>query len=96
MVTGANKKRRIDMNIRVKINANLKPYVTNLAELPQGDTWEVAEGTTINAILNMMKFPEGPKVMALLNNMLTKEWDKPLKDGDKVLFTPLAGGGSSI
>jgi hypothetical protein len=58
MVTGANKKRRIDMKIRVKINANLKPYVTNLAELPQGDTWEVADGATINDKLNMAKFPE--------------------------------------
>ena len=82
------------MNIRVKINANLRPYVTNLAELPQGDTREVADGATINDILNMMKFPDGPKVMSLVNNMLTKDWDKPLKDGDKVLFTPLAGGGA--
>jgi molybdopterin converting factor small subunit len=84
------------MNIRVKINANLRPYVTNLSQLPQGETWELSEGATINDILKMMTFPEGPKVMALLNNMLTKDWDKPLKDGDKVLFTPLAGGGSNL
>jgi molybdopterin converting factor small subunit len=70
--------------------------VTNLAELPQGDTWEVADRATINDILNTKKFPEGSKVVSLVNNMLTKEWDKPLKDGDKLLFTPLAGGGSNI
>jgi molybdopterin converting factor small subunit len=56
----------------------------------------VADRATINDILNMKKFPEGSKVVSLVNNMLTKEWDKPLKDGDKVLFTLLAGGGSNI
>ena len=84
------------MKIKVRINANLKPYVINLAELPpEGEMWEVKDGATINDVLNMMKFPEGPKVVSLVNNMMTKEWEKPLKDGDKVLFTPLAGGGAT-
>lgn len=82
------------MNIRVRINANIRPFIENLNELPQGDTWEVPEGATINDVLNMLKLPEGgSRLMIMLNNMLTKEWDTVLKDGDKVLFTPIIGGG---
>jgi molybdopterin converting factor small subunit len=83
------------MKIKVKINSLLRPYVLNLAELPpEGELWEVADGASINDILGMMRFPEGPKVATLVNNMMTKDWDAPLKDGDKLLITPLAGGGS--
>jgi hypothetical protein len=53
--------------------ANIKPHVTNLAELPQDDTCEVVDRGTINDILNIKKFPEGPKVVSLMNNMLTKD-----------------------
>lgn len=42
----------------------------------------------------MIKLPEGPKVVCLINNMMTKEWGTPLKDGYKLLLTPLAGGGA--
>jgi molybdopterin converting factor small subunit len=83
------------MKIKLKLNSLLQPYVLNLAELPpEGELWEVKDGATINDILGMIKFPEGPKVVTLLNNMMTKDWDTPLKDGDKLLLTPLAGGGS--
>ena len=82
------------MNIRVKINASILPYIQNLDQLPKGDTWEVPEGTTINGVFNMLKLPEGgARLFAMLNNTMTKDWDKVLKEGDKVLFAPLIGGG---
>jgi molybdopterin converting factor small subunit len=86
------------MNIRVKINSGVLPYIQNLDELPKTDTWQVPEGTTIQGIFNMLKLPaseaEGQaKIFAMLNNMMTKDWEKALKEGDKVLFAPLVGGG---
>ncbi|MGE0824413.1 MAG: MoaD/ThiS family protein [Candidatus Binatia bacterium] len=80
------------MHIEVKLFANLRKL------LPPGATGSKAqltltEGTTITMLLQQLQIPSELAQMVLVNGEQTREFDRPLADGDHVsIFPPVAGG----
>lgn len=53
---------------------------------------EAPEGTTVRALLDMMKIPED-QVFTILVNGVHSSMEEPLDSGDRVAFFPPVGGG---
>lgn len=53
---------------------------------------EAAQGTTVGALLEMLKIPEDQVFTILVNGIQTAK-DVLLKPGDRVAFFPPVGGG---
>jgi molybdopterin converting factor small subunit len=80
------------MQIEVKLFANLRKL------LPPGSSGGKAqitlgEGATIEALIHHLHIPIEMAQMVLVNGEQTREFDRPLADGDTVsIFPPVAGG----
>ena len=80
------------MHIEVKLFANLRKH------LPLGSSGSKAqltleEGATIAALIRHLSIPLELAQMVLVNGEQTREFDRPLADGDTVsIFPPVAGG----
>jgi molybdopterin converting factor small subunit len=80
------------MHIEVKLFANLRK------NLPPGSTGSKArltleDGATIHALIEQLKIPVELAQMVLVNGEQTREFDRPLNEGDTVsIFPPVAGG----
>jgi molybdopterin converting factor small subunit len=81
------------VNIKVKLYAGLKQYVPSSAELARKEGWEVAEGTTIREVLEMLNLPEGLNIATLVNGVHCREKETMLREGDALLLYPLVSGG---
>jgi molybdopterin synthase sulfur carrier subunit len=80
------------MQIEVKLFANLRKL------LPPGSSGGKAhitleDGAPITALLHHLNVPSEMAQMVLVNGEQTREFDRPLTDGDTVsIFPPVAGG----
>lgn len=80
------------MHIEVKLFANLRK------KLPPGSsggkaTLTLADGATLTTIINQLSIPMELAQMVLVNGEQTREFDRPLSEGDTVsIFPPVAGG----
>jgi molybdopterin converting factor small subunit len=80
------------MHIEVKLFANLRK------NLPPGSTGskarlKVEDGATIHTLIAQLKIPVELAQMVLVNGEQTREFDRPLNEGDTVsIFPPVAGG----
>ena len=80
------------MQIEVKLFANLRKL------LPPGSSGSKAkitleEGATIATLIHYLHIPVELAQMVLVNGEQTREFDRPLADGDSVrIFPPVAGG----
>ena len=80
------------MHIEVKLFANLRK------NLPPGSTGSktkltLTDGTTIKMLIDQLKIPVELAQMVLVNGEQTREFDRPLNEGDTVsIFPPVAGG----
>ncbi len=81
------------MRVYVKIYASLRQYVSNAAELTRKEGWEVAQGASVDDVLQELHFPESLKILALINGAHCLDRSAPLKDGDSLLLYPLMSGG---
>ena len=87
--TGQSRK---TMHIEVKLFANLRKL------LPPGSSGSKAqisleEGATIEALIHHLKIPLEMAQMVLVNGEQTREFARPLAEGDTVsIFPPVAGG----
>lgn len=80
------------MNIELNLYASLARYLPREPGAPCNRIREVAEGTTIHALLFHLQVPMG-RVKLLFLNGLHARGDEVLKDGDRVgVFPPVAGG----
>ena len=80
------------MQLEVKLFANLRKL------LPPGSSGSKAkitleEGATIATLIHHLKVPVELAQMVLVNGEQTREFDRPLVDGDNIsIFPPVAGG----
>ncbi|MCS6924398.1 MAG: MoaD/ThiS family protein [Candidatus Binatia bacterium] len=80
------------MRIEVKLFATLRKH------LPSGASGGKAiltldEGATLATLLRQLNIPVELAQMVLINGEQTREFDRPLADGDAVsIFPPVAGG----
>lgn len=80
------------MHIEVKLFANLRK------NLPPGSSGGKVQltlegGATIQTLIDQLKIPIELAQMVLVNGEQTREFDRPLADGDTVsIFPPVAGG----
>jgi molybdopterin converting factor small subunit len=80
------------MQIEVKLFANLRK------NLPPGSSGSKAkitlgEGATIETLIQHLHIPLELAQMVLVNGEQTREFDRPLAEGDAVsIFPPVAGG----
>jgi molybdopterin converting factor small subunit len=81
------------MKIRVKIYAGLRQYVSDFTELTRKDDWEVAGGTTIGEVIEMLNFPKSLQILIMVNGVHSNAKERRLTDGDSILLYPLMGGG---
>ncbi|MEW6664221.1 MAG: MoaD/ThiS family protein [Thermodesulfobacteriota bacterium] len=81
------------MKVYLKLYATLRQYVPNAAEIARKEGWEVSEGTTARDVLEMVDFPDGLKVLALVNGAHCRDMAAVLKDGDTLLLYPMMSGG---
>jgi molybdopterin synthase sulfur carrier subunit len=82
------------MKVKVQLYALLAKYLPTNAHNKTA-VLEVAEGTSVQEVLNELTIPENmPKI--LLVNGRNAELDRVLAEGDTVsVFPPIAGGGES-
>jgi molybdopterin converting factor small subunit len=81
------------MKIKVKLYASLRQYVPGSNEIIQNGGVEVEEGTSVAEVMNLLTFPAGMKILALVNGGHCRDMATPLKEGDLLLFYPLMSGG---
>jgi molybdopterin converting factor small subunit len=81
------------MKIRVKLYATLRQYIPDPARLTNAEGLEVAEGTTVAQVMEMLRLPGTLKVLALVNGLHCKEKERVVREGDLLLFYPLMSGG---
>jgi len=80
------------MQVEVKLFANLRKL------LPPGSSGSKAkvtldEGATIDTLIHHLHIPVEMAQMVLVNGEQTREFDRPLAEGDTVsIFPPVAGG----
>ncbi|MBI3304390.1 MAG: MoaD/ThiS family protein [Deltaproteobacteria bacterium] len=80
------------MQIEVKLFANLRKL------LPPGSSGSktkitLEEGATIETLIHHLRIPLELAQMVLVNGEQTREFDRPLTEGDAVsIFPPVAGG----
>jgi sulfur-carrier protein len=80
------------MKIQLNLFASLTKFLPVLKDSGFSIQMEIADGTTIEALLDQLKIPrEQPKIIFL--NGLHAEVNAVLKEGDRLgVFPPLAGG----
>jgi len=80
------------LKIQLNLFASLTKFLPETRESGFSNLMEVAEGTTIEALLDRLKIPrEQPKIIFL--NGLHAEETMVLNEGDRLgIFPPLAGG----
>jgi molybdopterin converting factor small subunit len=81
------------MKILVKLYATLRQYVPDSAAITNNEGIDVAEGTTIGRVMEMLSLPDSLRVLSLLNGVHCREKETVLKEGDTLLFYPLMSGG---
>ena len=80
------------MQVEVKLFANLRKL------LPPGSSGSktqlsLEEGATVATLIHHLKIPVELAQMVLVNGEQTREFDRPLAEGDTVsIFPPVAGG----
>lgn len=80
------------MHVEVKLFANLRKL------LPPGSSGGKAQipledGATITTLLRHLNIPTEMAQMVLVNGEQTRDFDRPLTDGDTIsIFPPVAGG----
>jgi sulfur carrier protein ThiS len=80
------------MKIEVKLYASLGKYMPQAILEKKQDYLEVAEGTTIKALLENLKVPLETVKLVFLNGTHAKGHEV-LRDGDRLgVFPPVAGG----
>jgi sulfur-carrier protein len=84
----------VHMKVKVQLYAILAKYLPTNAH-NKTTVLEVAEGISVQEVLNELMIPENmPKI--LLVNGRNAELDRVLAEGDTVsIFPPIAGGGKS-
>ena len=81
------KRGRECMKIYVKIYATLRQYIPNAAELMREEGWDVADSSTMGAVMQTLKLPESLRILALINGAHCNDKATPLKDGDTLLLS---------
>lgn len=80
------------MKIEVKLYASLARYGPEESVGKPPQAMEIAEGTTVRGLLELLKVPEEAVKVVFLNGIHAKG-DEVLKEGDRVgVFPPVAGG----
>lgn len=80
------------MRIEIKLYASLGRYLPQPLLDKRQDYLDVAEGTTIEALLESLKVPLETVKLVFLNGTHAKG-NQVLKDGDRLgVFPPVAGG----
>jgi molybdopterin converting factor small subunit len=81
-----------EMKIQLKLFASLSKFLPDSETAGFSNFMEIAEGTTIENLLDRLQIPrEQPKIIFL--NGVHADEKKILKEGDRLgIFPPLAGG----
>lgn len=80
------------MQIAVKLFATLRRHLPPEASGGKA-TLTLEDGATIATLLHRLDIPPELAQMVLVNGEQTREFDRPLADGDAVsIFPPVAGG----
>ena len=80
------------------MHINIKLFATLRKHLPPGSSGTKAKltldtGTTLQSLIDQLKIPMELAQMVLVNGEQTREFDRPLQDGETVsIFPPVAGG----
>ncbi|MEW6188465.1 MAG: MoaD/ThiS family protein [Thermodesulfobacteriota bacterium] len=80
------------MKIQLNLFASLTKYLPDSETAGFSNLMEIAEGTTIEVLMDQLNIPrEQPKIIFL--NGIHAEVTRILNDGDRLgIFPPLAGG----
>lgn len=81
------------MKIYVKIYATLRQYIPDSTEVMREEGWDVADGATVEEIMQGLKVPESLRTLALVNGVHCKDKSERLSEGDTLLLYPLMSGG---
>jgi molybdopterin converting factor small subunit len=82
----------LHMKVEIRLYASLAQYLTNEAGGTAENMIEIAEGTTVERLLNDLQVPMHAVKLIFLNGTHTKG-DQILKEGDRLgVFPPVAGG----
>ena len=80
------------MNIELNLYASLARYLPRESGAPRNRVRDVAEGTTIRALLLHLQVPMG-RVKLIFLNGIHAHGEEVLKDGDRVGVFPAVAGG---
>jgi sulfur-carrier protein len=80
------------MKIELNLYASLARYIPRETGAPYNRIWEVAEGTTILALLHRLQVPMD-RVKLIFLNGLHAHGDEILSEGDRVGVFPAVAGG---
>jgi sulfur carrier protein ThiS len=79
------------MLIKIEVSSVLQPLISVSEKNFSGDQWEVPEGTSAGAILDLLGLTQVPTMLIL--NKTAGTANTLLKEGDNLKIFPLVGGG---
>jgi sulfur carrier protein ThiS len=81
------------MIVRVKVSPHLLEYIPGPRKLSGDSELEVAEGTTVTELLNMLNLPDELEIVTVVNDVYYSDRNRVVKDGDSLQVMPLIAGG---
>ena len=81
------------MKIRLQIYSHLRQYLPATDARFRDEQWEVAAGTTIAEIVQILNLPQNLKILTVLNDASCHDRGRVLQEGDSLaLLPPMVGG----
>jgi molybdopterin converting factor small subunit len=81
------------MKIRLQIYSHLRQYLPPADARFRDEQWEVAAGTTIAEIVQILNLPQNLKILTVVNDAFCHDRGRVLQEGDSLtLLPPMAGG----
>jgi sulfur carrier protein ThiS len=81
------------MKIRVTVSEYILPLIPQPPRPVKDAEWELAEGTTLGDVLNVLKITDELGAFAIVNNTYWLDKNKAFSDGDSLLILPPIAGG---
>lgn len=75
------------MKVSVKLMASLRDRT------PEGGTLELADGATVNGMLEALEVPGDHVHLVMVNNQIEKDRERTLADDDELIVLPPVGAG---
>jgi len=81
------------MKIRVRIYPHLRQYLPDAGARFRDEQWEVAEGVTIDEIVQTLNLPPNLKILTVVNDASCHDRQRVLQEGDSLVLCPIVAGG---